>query len=66
MRNLSKATKQNLIRVITGGDLTDSKELKSWEVENLKMDDDSIDQVLDEESIDEEEAPNTAARTPSG
>lgn len=52
--NLSNATKQNLIRVITGGDLTDSKELKSWEVENLKMDDDSIDQVLDEESIDEE------------
>lgn len=51
---LTKSSKQNLIRVITGGDLVNSDELKTWESEKLKLSNDEINEFINDE-FDEED-----------
>lgn len=49
---LSKASRKSLIRVITGGDLSDSKELKSWESENIRITPNDVNSLLEEQEND--------------
>ncbi|EGV66499.1 hypothetical protein CANTEDRAFT_117432 [Yamadazyma tenuis ATCC 10573] len=52
---LTESTRKNLIRVITGGDLADVKEFRSWEASNLTFDDDLDSMVEYVSDYDEEE-----------
>lgn len=52
---LPKSSKKNLIRVITGGDLTDSKEIRSWEVANMRFSEDDVESAFEELSEEENE-----------
>lgn len=65
---LTKVSKQNLIRVITGGDLANGEDFTSWDSEKLKLsqneidevvgefdDDDIYDKLLDDEDFEEDE-----------